>query len=173
MPAILDAPIPGESLTREPGNAPWEQPSKFSTPEETLAYYIEKFEDEETLDDTLFMFEQKMPISTFVESLTTVGVMNGLHTIDISILISPILHEYFVTLCDTAGIKYVEEDGPTDEEKKKLKEKQRMAVMLNNIIDEDDDMEMPDEGLPMAADIEPPAPAAPPPSEGLVPRRPK
>ena len=38
---MLSAPIPGQSLTAEPGSRPWEKPAKYTTVEETLKFYIE------------------------------------------------------------------------------------------------------------------------------------
>lgn len=177
MPAILNAPIPGESLTKEPGNAPWEQPPKYNTPQEALAHYFEKFDDEEMMDDLLFMFDQKMPISTFVESLTTVGVMEGLHTIDVSMLIAPVLHEWFVSLCKAAKIKYKEDSGPSEKEKKAIKERQRLSIMISQMLDEDDDEEapfdLPDEAASIDAVPPSPSPQDTPVSAGgnLIPRR--
>ena len=51
------APIPGMSLTGEPGNSPWEQPPKYDTVEESLAYYLEKLDNEDLLDETLLAFK--------------------------------------------------------------------------------------------------------------------
>ena len=161
---LLNGPIPGESLTREPGNAPWEQPPQYVEPKDALAHYLEKFEDEEKIDDLLFLLDQGYPVSLFVESLTTMGVMEGLHTIDVSIIIAPILHEYFVSLAKAADIKVVETDGPTAEERKKMKEKQRVAMLMAKMMDEDEgeEEEVPP---PMPEEMTPPA------QSGLVPRR--
>ena len=35
-PNVLQGPIPGMSLTKEPGSVPWENPSQLVTIEETL-----------------------------------------------------------------------------------------------------------------------------------------
>jgi hypothetical protein len=126
----LAAPIPGMSLTKEPGNAPWEQPPLLNTPEEALSFYMDKFEDEEALDDLLFTLEAGFPIDTMVDFLTSYGVMEGYHTVDVKMLVSPILHEYFTTLADTSGIQYREEMGPTKEERMQAKDKQRSKVLL-------------------------------------------
>lgn len=142
------APIPGMSLTREPGNAPWEQPPLYSTPEEAIAFYLEKLEDEETLDDTLFALEAGYPVDAMVDFLTSYSVMEGYHSFDVKMLVSPVLHEYLVSLADAAGIEYVEELGPSKEEKIKAKEKQRVQVMLKR------GLETPTEpSLPPSADM--------------------
>ncbi len=133
----LAAPIPGMSLTKEPGNSPWEQPPLYDTPEKALSFYMEKFEDEESLDDLLFNLEAGFPVETMVDFLTSYSVMEGYHTVDVKMLVSPLLHEYFVTLADTAGIEYREEMGPTKDERMQEKEKQRAKVLLLKAMDEE------------------------------------
>ena len=40
----LDAPIPGQSLTDEPGKWAWERPARFSSVEECLDYVVNQIE---------------------------------------------------------------------------------------------------------------------------------
>jgi hypothetical protein len=124
------APIPGMSLTTEPGNSPWEQPPLYNTAEESLAFYLNKFNDEEKLDDLLFAFEAGYPVDAMVDFLTSYGVMEGYHSFDVKMLISPILHEYFISLADASGIEYTEELGPSKEEKMKTKDEERAKALL-------------------------------------------
>jgi len=152
------APIPGMSLTREPGNAPWEQPPLFSKPEEALNFYFEKLSDEDTLDDTLFTLEQGYPLEAFVDSLTSYGVMEGYHTFDVKVLISPVIHEHLLSLCQTVGIKVVEEVGPSKKEKAKARDNKRVAVLLQRVLE--------DEGTaPSGEEIEPVSDVIPEPEE--------
>lgn len=124
------APIPGMSLTREPGNAPWEQPPLHDTPEKSLAFYLEKFDDEDTLDDLIFALEAGYPVDAMVDFLTSYGVMEGYHSFDVKVLISPILHEYIVSLAEASGIEYTEFLGPSKEEKIKQKDEKRAKALL-------------------------------------------
>ena len=124
------APIPGMSLTKEPGNSPWEQPPLYDTVEQSLAFYLEKFEDEEILDDLLFSLEAGYPVEAMVDFLTSYSVMEGYHSFDVKMLVSPVLHEYLVSLADAAGIEYTEEAGPSKEERMKEKEKKRLKALL-------------------------------------------
>ena len=45
----FDRPIPGESLTGEPRNNPWEQPAQMSDVNEVAAYYVERLDNEEVI----------------------------------------------------------------------------------------------------------------------------
>lgn len=130
----LMAPIPGMSLTREPGNAPWEQPPLHETPEKALGFYLDKFDEEEKLDDLLFALEAGYPVDAMVDFLTSYGVMEGYHTFDVKMLISPVLHEYIVSLADAAGIEYTEFLGPSKEERMKTKDEKRAKVLLTKAL---------------------------------------
>ena len=118
------------SLTKEPGNAPWEQPPLHDTPEKSLAFYLEKFDDEESLDDLLFALEAGYPVDAMVDFLTSYGVMEGYHSFDVKMLVSPILHEYIVNLADAADIEYTEFLGPSKEERMKQKDEKRSKALL-------------------------------------------
>lgn len=126
----LMAPIPGMSLTKEPGNAPYEQPPLYNTPEEAIAFYLEKLNDQEKLDDIIYAMSEEVPIELLVDGMTSVGVMEGYHSVDVKILIMPILHEYLLTLAQAAGIKAVEELGPSKEERMQEREKKRLKLSL-------------------------------------------
>lgn len=132
------APIPGMSLTKEPGNAPYEQPPLYAEPEKALAFYLQKMSDEEFIDDLMFILEQGMPVEIFVDSMTSTGVMEGYHTFDVKVLISPIIHEYITNLALAAGVEVVEEAGPTKEQRMKEKDKERMKLLIQKSLDEDE-----------------------------------
>lgn len=128
----LGAPIPGQSFTAEPGKYAWQRPPQYNKPEEALRYYIEKLKNEDVLDDILFAMEMGYPIRALVESLCTLSVMKGLHTIDVSVLIGPILHEYLKSLAIAANIKY--EEGLYEDQRKAVKAKDRAKARVMKAI---------------------------------------
>lgn len=129
------APIPGASLTRAPRNSPWEQPPMFVKKEEALAYYFKKLNRPETLDDMLFLLKRKYPLEVFVDTMTSYGVMEGYHTIDVKNLISPILHEHIKNLCEALDIPIVEWGGPSEDEKQSEKDKKRMEMLIQEALE--------------------------------------
>jgi len=129
------APIPGMSLTKEPRNQPWEQPPKFSRKEEVLAFYLERLNDPDVLDDFLFMLDRKIPLEIVIEALTSYGVMEGYHSPDLKVLVSPILHEHLRMLCEAIDLEIVEWAGPSNEEKKSEKDKTRMKILIQEALD--------------------------------------
>lgn len=128
----FDGPIPGQSLTAEPGNAPWEKPSKFSDPMDALEMYMEKLADEEALDDILDMLDIGVPVSVVAGSMLTAGVMNGMHTVDVKLLLKPLLMTQIKTLADVTGVEYkmtMEEYRDRDAEAKRKREAKLAAKL--------------------------------------------
>tara|TARA_R110000764_G_scaffold39246_1_gene87510 strand:+ start:1007 stop:1525 length:519 start_codon:yes stop_codon:yes gene_type:complete len=105
-PDLLDAPIPGQSLTSEPGSQPWEQPPKLTTVDEAVEHYVPMLRDEEILSDALSNIESGVALTTLADVITKAGAMTGLHSIDVGLMVAPILVELFISAADAAGIEY-------------------------------------------------------------------
>jgi hypothetical protein len=106
--ANLRAPIPGMSLTTEPGNRPWENPPQIVTVEDAIQYYAEKLLDPEKADVILDTMTEEISIESMADMLTTSSVMDGVHTIDVSVLVTPIVQEMLRYVGDAHGMEYVE-----------------------------------------------------------------
>ena len=102
----FDGPIPGQSLTAEPGNAPWEKPSKFSDPLDAFEMYMEQLADEEVLDDVMDMVDIGVPISVVAGTMLSMGVMEGMHTVDVKLLLKPLLMTQIKTLAEAMNVEY-------------------------------------------------------------------
>tara|TARA_R110000824_G_scaffold89100_2_gene218712 strand:- start:392 stop:907 length:516 start_codon:yes stop_codon:yes gene_type:complete len=103
---MIDAPIAGQSLTAELGNRPWQQPPQYSTVEDALQYYIPRLTNPEMLDDLLNVMETGIPLTTLANAIQSSGVMEGKHSLDIGILIMPVLMETMAYLAEESGIDY-------------------------------------------------------------------
>ena len=126
------APIPGESLTKELGNYPWEQPAQFDTVEDALDDYLKMLQDEDTKDNLFNMMEMGVPLDILVEATTMQGTMRGKHTLDVSYLLNPMLHEYLKTMADIMKIDYIDKIADLDKgtKAKEQKEKARLANLI-------------------------------------------
>jgi len=123
MPEIsLDAPIPGQSLTAPLGDRPWQNPAQYATPEEALEFYIPKILDPIYSDQILDVLETGMPITVIANALQSVMVMEGKHTIDVGILVAPVLIELIELIAENAGIKYVKGTDAPEGDKEKISE---------------------------------------------------
>ena len=104
---MIDAPIAGQSLTAELGNRPWQQPPQYTTVEEALQYYIPRLTNPEMLDDLFNVMETGIPLTTLANAIQSSGVMEGKHSLDVGILIMPVLMETMAYLAEESGIEYV------------------------------------------------------------------
>ena len=102
----FDAPIPGQSLTNTPGNVPWESPPEYADPIDALEMYIGKLADKEVLDDITDMLDLGIPISVVAGSMLSEGVMNGMHSVDIKLILKPVLELHIKTVADVIGVDY-------------------------------------------------------------------
>lgn len=103
---FLDGPVPGQSLTFEVGNRPWQNPPQYSTVEEAMEYYIPRLLDITFSKDIVNVLEMGVPITTIANAMQLGGVMQGYHTIDTGVLIMPVLMEVIAYLGDEAGVEY-------------------------------------------------------------------
>lgn len=105
--AYLSRPIPGESLTSEPGNRPWEKPPQYATIEEAMAYYTQRILDPENHDSVLEPLEMGLPVINLANILTKTSVMNGVHSIDIAVLVTPVIEELIKTVADIHNVRFI------------------------------------------------------------------
>lgn len=102
----FDAAIPGQSLTAELGSRPWQQPAQYTTVEEALDYYIPRLESEEVSAQLLDVLEMGIPVTTVANTMQLGSVMEGKHSVDVGMLILPVLVELIMLIADTANVKY-------------------------------------------------------------------
>ena len=67
MSIIFAAPIPGQSLTTEPKNMPFERPPEIVDPIEALDMHIENISKVEALEDAFYFLEQGLTLTALVE----------------------------------------------------------------------------------------------------------
>jgi hypothetical protein len=112
---IFDAPIPGSSLTAEIGSRAWKNPPQYDTVEEVLDFYIERMSSDEFSDKLIHALDLGVSVTQIANLMQIHGVMEGQHTLDVSMLILPVLMEFIRLIADTRGIEYnmgVDEHDP-------------------------------------------------------------
>ena len=110
----FDRPIAGQSLTAELGNRPWQQPPQYATVEEALEYYVPRLVNPEFTENLFDVMETGIPLTTIANAMQSAGVMEGKHTIDVGLLIMPVLIETMAYLAEESDIEYVEGSNITD-----------------------------------------------------------
>ena len=102
----FDRPIAGQSLTHELGARPWQNPSQYSTVDEAIDYYMERMSSEDFMVQLVDTLEMGVPITTLANTIQMSNVMNGIHSIDVGMLVLPLLMEMLMMIGDSAEIKY-------------------------------------------------------------------
>ena len=116
----LDAPIPGEGLTHELGDRPWQKPAQLTNVDEVMPFYREKILDEEFIPQLLQVIELGIPLTTIANAMQSAAVMEGVHSIDVGVLMLPIVVELLKFVAEKNNVKYVtgmekREVAPNDE----------------------------------------------------------
>ena len=107
----LSRPVPGQSLTHEVRARPWQNPPQFNTVEESMDWYLERFNNPDLVQEII---ESGVPISTIANSMQLGAVLQGVHSIDVGVLIVPIIMEILRTLAEKTDTKYVIGDEPEE-----------------------------------------------------------
>ena len=157
---MFNAPIPGQSLTSEPRNYPWENPPEFANPEEALLFHMDRLKDPSKVKAVAGLLTLGLDVVTLTEGILRGAVAEGRHSVDVSMLIGPIVHEYIVGVADAAGIDYDEglEEDEIDVERIKYSVRSEEAKKILEEIESGDDIDLGDmesdmpEGMDMQED---------------------
>jgi len=100
----FEAPIPGQSLTDTPGNAPWEHPPQFTDPEEILDGLYDKITDGEFTEQLITMLDAGVPVEAVVRVMVFGGFMQGKFTPDVGFMIVEPLMKLVAAVGIRAGV---------------------------------------------------------------------
>jgi len=120
----LDAPIPGMSMTAELGARPWQGPPQYTTVDEAIEYYLERMSSDEFNEQLIDVMEMGIPLTDLANTLQLGNVMEGVHTIDVGMLVMPVLIEMMMLIGDSADVDY-----DTGLEKKRRKDVTRDTLV--------------------------------------------
>ena len=110
----MDGPIPGQSLTREPRNALYERPAEITDPNDAILWHLRKIADPKRLDNLLFTLEYGLPVKHATQAALTLAVAKGVHNIDVSLIIAPVIHKFIVKTAEQAGVDFIEDFDNSD-----------------------------------------------------------
>ena len=149
----LDAAIPGQSLTAPVGDRPWQRPAALPTPEQALAFYVERITDDRQASQMLDLLEMGVPVDTLVDTMQLGGVMDGLHSVDVGMVIAPALAEIIGDMADQAGVEHTK---LSTEEREGKPMQSEIALTLNDISNADMKMEQEPQKAPEPQEEEQP-----------------
>jgi len=102
----FNRPIPGQGLTHELGARPWQNPPQLSTVDEAVSYYVARMGQDEFAKGLLNVIEMGVPLTVLANTIQLSGVMEGRHSVDVGILVMPVIIETMRLIADSAGIEY-------------------------------------------------------------------
>jgi len=129
---ITDRPIPGQSLTTEPRSQAFERPPEIVDPIEALDMHLDNLSREDALEDSMYFLEAGLDLQTLVQGILRSAVMEGIHSIDVSLIIAPVIHEHIKGFADAAGVEY--DEGFEDVESKKALSYRRDAAAAEEMM---------------------------------------
>jgi hypothetical protein len=130
---MFNTPIPGQSLTSEPGNYPWEKPSQINSPEEAAMFTLENLNNPKKMNATLDILELGMDLVDLTEGILRNNVAQGIHSIDVSLLIAPIVYEFIKGEADRSNIDYDDGLKDNDEDRTQIEKIIRRKKSLKDI----------------------------------------
>ena len=134
----FDAPIPGMSMTAELGARPWQSPPQYATVDDAIEYYLDRMASEEFLDQLTDVMEMGVPVTSIANTMQLGNVMEGVHTVDVGMLVLPVLVEMMMLVGDSAGIEYdsgLSKSAPMNEKRTRdtlvAKTSRKLQMQLN------------------------------------------
>lgn len=130
----FNRPIPGQSLTREPGNAPYERPPEVTDPEKALMMHLERLVDPDKMEAVLLLLDNGAPLSTVTDNILRNAVAAGIHSIDVSLLIKEPIEEWIAGTAKEVGISF--RTGYEKDDGKVARERHAMLKALDEVPDD-------------------------------------
>jgi len=150
---LLDGPIAGQSLTAEINGRPWLNPPQYTTVDETIEYYLDRMSSEEFTDQLVDVLEMGVPVTTLANTIQLGSVMDGVHSVDVGMLVMPFIMEMIMLVGESSGVKYDSgmenpNKGQTRDtmlNKVRIELEERMRQKEGMFIEEDETVDMEEE----------------------------
>ena len=112
--AQFGGPIPGQSLTKEPGAAPWEKPPQFVDIDDAMQFVFERVTEPRAAHKLLALMEAGVPVTSIVETILKTGFMEGKWTPDLMLLMIKPLAAVLIKIAQMYEVEFV--SGAEDED---------------------------------------------------------
>tara|TARA_R100000008_G_C3538559_1_gene143487 strand:- start:28 stop:591 length:564 start_codon:yes stop_codon:yes gene_type:complete len=123
-------PIPGSSLTEEPGKRPYERPPQITRVDEALDYSLQSlFSDRDTKEKVIDALDLGISAETIASAFTLQAFTEGVFTPDVAELIKQPLIQFIVQEGDGAGI--TDMNVTNENVPKEQTEEKKLSIMRN------------------------------------------
>jgi len=171
--ALLEGPIPGQSLTGEPGNTPWESPPEISSPEDAVNFIFNSMKSEENMSKLLDFMSAGVPLEAITKTITFAGFAAGHWTPDVAELIQPTVTLGLLNAALAAGINPTIEANQKNRVANEDRDDTSVAKLMKTFKPEEYDNMVNESPYPEEVDLDSEDPfnmggATPPPSAGFL-----
>ena len=101
----FDTPIPGQSLTDEPGNYPWEHPPTYVTTDGAADHLWNKMSEPEFAEQIIAMLDAGVPVEAIGRTVLFGGFLKGKFSPDVAFIIAEPVMKMIATIGVVAGVK--------------------------------------------------------------------
>ena len=103
----FDAPVPGQGLTDNPGNYPWEHPPIYTDTSEAADFVWDRLHRPEFAEQMIAMLDAGIPVEALGRIIIFNGFMEGKWTPDIAFIIAEPIMKMIATMGMKAGVKNI------------------------------------------------------------------
>lgn len=102
---MFNAPVPGQGMaTHKLGGTPWQQPPKYTNPDDACMYIFGQMTQPNKLPRLLAMFKAGVPLEAVARIVIFSGFSQGLWTPDVGMLISKPVMYMLAAISQRAGL---------------------------------------------------------------------
>ena len=123
----FDTPIPGQSLTDEPGNYPWEHPPQYVTTDGAADHLWNRMSEPECAEQIIAMLDAGVPVEAIGRTVLFGGFLKGKFSPDVAFIIAEPVMKMIATIGVIAGVENIKMSMDDITNKKEI----RSAVRLN------------------------------------------
>ena len=123
----FDTPVPGQSLTDEPGNYPWEHPPQYVTTDGAADHLWNRMSEPEFAEQIIAMLDAGVPVEAIARTVLFGGFLNGKFSPDVAFIIAEPVIKMIATIGVIAEVKDIKMSMDDITNKKEI----RSAVRLN------------------------------------------
>ena len=126
----FDAPIPGQSLTDTPGNAPWEHPPQMTNIHEISLFLFNRLTAPRAAELIILMLQEGVPAEALARVVLFGGFTEGKWNVDSALLLAQTVLKIIVAVGVKGGVKSFK---LSLEDKTNLDFRRNLADMKNKI----------------------------------------
>ena len=101
----FDAPVPGQSLTDTPGNAPWEHPPQMTNIHEISLFLFKRLTAPRAAEQIILMLQEGVPAEALARVVLFGGFTEGKWTPDVAFIIAEPVMKMIVAVGVQGGVK--------------------------------------------------------------------